>query len=295
MKTKKLDGMKNQRGTALILVLIALALGSLLIPSTLNYTYTGLVGSRVSEEQFIDQYTADAAVEYALWQLKNNVGGLTDQLNPENPSDDTSITVNDTEVPITTEITQSPLGDDWPFSVPSSQSGIHMTTALVIAPPVYSEDGQIAYFTHIVYIFNSGTSTLHMKAAFQQLDRRLTYLPGSFYGPDADLTETYVDDHWELHFDFDKPLPTLGAGEATFISWVASTTEEVGEDPYEGSGYVSYAAFGAEEEELFEGEYEPGTVGACYDITITVGSSTIRVNTGITDEGEIVLLSYQIE
>jgi len=295
MKTKKLDEKKNQRGAALIMVLIALALGSLLIPSTLNYTYTGVVDSSITEEQFLDQYTADAAVEYALWQLKNNVGGLTDELDPENPSTDTSIIVNNVEIPITTEITQSPLGNDWPFPVPPSQSGIHMTTALVVLPPFYSEDGQIAYFAHVVYIYDSGTSTLHMKAAFQQLDPRLTYLPGSYNGPDADLTETYVDDHWELHFDFAKPRPRLSAGEATFISWVASTTEEVGEDPYVGSGYVSYAAFGSEEEAIFEGEYEPGTIGACYDITITVGSTTIRVNAGITDEGEIVLLSYQIE
>ena len=63
----------------------------------------------------------------------------------------------------------------------------------------------------------------------------------------------------------------------------------------EGSGYVSYAAFGSEEEELFEGECGPGTIGCYYDITTTAGSYTIRVNVGITEEGEIVILSYQIQ
>jgi len=295
MANRRPEVANSQRGQALILVLIALALGSLLITPTLRYVNTGLLETRISEEALLKQYAADAAVEYGLWQLKYNVDGLADQLNPENPSSDTSITVNGIEVPITTEITQSPLGDTWPFPIPSSQTGIHLTTALAIEPPFFSEDGQIAYFPHVVYMFNSGSSTVHMKAAFQQLDPRLTYLPGSYDGPNASLTETYVDDHWELYFDFTEPLPKLEAQDATFISFVASTTEEIGEDTYAGSGWVSYAAFGAEEKELFEGEYEVGAIGACYDITVTVGSYTIRVNAGITEEGEIVVLSWQLQ
>jgi len=287
--------MNNQRGQALILVLIALALGSLLITPTLNYVSTGLLETRLSKQQLLEQYAADAAVEYSLWQLKYNVDGLSDQLNPENPSANTSITVNGIDVPIITEITQSPLGDAWPFPVPSSQSGIHLTTALVIGPRFFSEDGQIAYFPHVVYMFNSGTSVLHMKSVFQQLDPRLTYLPGSYDGPDADLTKTYVNDHWELYLDFAEPLPKLEAEEATFITFVASTSEEIGEDTYEGSGWVTYAAFGSEEEELFEGEYGPGTIGCYYDITVTVGSYSVQVTVGITEEGEIVILSWQVQ
>ena len=194
MANRRLGNMNNQRGQALILVLIALALGSLLITPTLNYVSTGLLETRLSKQQLFEQYAADAAVEYGLWQLKYNVDGLTDELNPENPSN-TSITVNGIEVPITTEITQSSLGDTWPFPIPSSQTGIHLTTVLVIGPPFFSEDEQIAYFPHVVYMFNSGSSTVHMKTVFQQLDPRLTYVPGSYNGPDADLTDTYVDDH----------------------------------------------------------------------------------------------------
>lgn len=290
---RKLKYMKNQRGFALVLVLTSLAFGSLLIVPTLRYVSSGLFQTGISEELLLEQYTADAAVEYTLWQLNYNVDNITDQLNPENPSVDTSITVNGMEVPITTEITQSPLGDTWPFPVPISQQGIHLTTALVIEQPFFSEDGQTAYFPHVVYMLNTGTSSLHMKAAFQQLDPRFTYLPGSYDGPDACLTETYVDDHWELHIDFAEPLPKLEAEEATFISFVASTSEHVEGNTYEGSGWVSYAAFGSEEEEYYEGEYGPGTIGCYYDITATSGSCTIRVNVGITEEGEIVILSWQ--
>ncbi len=295
MTNSNASSVNRQRGAGLILVLIALAVGSTLITPTLNYVYTGLRETPIGEELLLEQYTADAAVEYGLWQLKYNVDGLTDQLDPENPSANTSISVNGADVPITTEITQSPLGDDWPFPVPSSQTGIHLTTALVIAPPYFSDDGQTAYFPHVIYMYNSGTSAVQMKAIFQQLDPSFTYVPGSFNEANADLTETYVDGRWELYFDFGQPLPKLDAGEATFMSFVASTTEEIGENTYNTSGYVAYAAFGSNMKDTFEGEYGLGTIGACYDITITVGSYTVRVNTGITEEGEIVILSYQIE
>jgi len=295
MANRKLQAANRQRGQALIMVLIALALGSLLIYPTLGYVYTGLVDTRISKEQLLDQYTADAAIEYALWQLKYNVDNITGQLNPEDPSVDTTITVNGMDIPITTAITLSLLGDDWPFPIPSSQSGIHLTTALVIAPPFFSEDGEIAYFTHSIYMFNSGDSAAHMKTVFQRLDPRLAYVQGYYNGYEADLTETYVDDHWELYFDFEQPLPKLNAQQATFISFVASTNEEVDENPYVGSGWVSYAAFEADEGGFFIGEYEPGSIGCRYDITVTVGSYTILVNVGITDEGEIVVLSYQIQ
>ncbi len=294
MENRKLEGREGQRGSALILVLIALALGSMLITPTLGYVSTGLAEARISEELLLEQYAADAAVEYAMWQLKYNVDGIIDGLNPENPSSSTSITVNGIEVPITTEITQSPVGDSWPFPVPLSESGIHLTTALVIAPHYLSEDGQTTYFPHMVYMFNSGTSTLHMKAAYQKLDKRFTYVPGSYMGPDADITETYVDNHWEVCFDFTNPEPTLAAREATFLTYTASMEGEIGEDTYESEGWVSYAAFGAEEQELYEGEYQAGLVGFYYDITSSIGHYSIIVNVGITDEGEIVVLSWQI-
>lgn len=284
--------MKKQRGAALVLVLIALSLGSLLIFPTLSYVSTGLLETRILEKRLLEQYSADAAVEHSLWQLKY---GLADQLDPDNPSSSTSITVNGIEVPVITEITQSPLGDTWPFPVPLSESGIHLATALVIEAPYWPQGEQTAYLKHMVYMYNSGSSEVHMKAVFQQLDPRLMYVADSYEGPTAELTETYVNDHWELYFDFKEPLPKLKAQEATFISFTASTSEEVGDDTYSGSGWVSYAGFQSEQEELFEGEYAPTNFGEYYDITVTSGSYTIIVNVGITEEGELVIRSYQIQ
>jgi hypothetical protein len=67
----KSAGVNRQKGAALILVLIALTTGSLLIIPTLNYVYTGLHQTRIREELLLEQYTADAGIELALWNLEN--------------------------------------------------------------------------------------------------------------------------------------------------------------------------------------------------------------------------------
>lgn len=292
MANKRSDKMNNQRGQALILVLIALALGSWLITPTLNYVSTGLLETRLSKQQLLEQYAADAAVEYGLWQLKYDVDGLTDQLDPENPSSSTTITVNGIEVPITTEISQSLQDDAGPFPVLPSESGIHLTVALQIIPPSWSESGQTAYLTHVVYIYNYGTSAAHLKTVFEQLDPGLTYVAGSYEGPVADLTTTAVNDHWELYFEFTEPLPKLEPQGTMVITFIASAEEDMGEHNYQGSGYVTYAGF-EEEGVVYSGGSGIASFGL-YDITVTVGSYTYLVNVGITEEGEIVLRSWQL-
>jgi len=284
----------GQRGAALLLTLAALSIGSLIITPTIKYVYTGMATAEIAEEYTLDQYAADAALEYALWQIKYDPDGLLDGLNEENPSTTTSTNVNDVEVPIEIEITESPLGFDWPFPIPTSESGIHLTTVEVLGPPIINDEDETALFPHIIHIFNSGTSAVNMKSVFQRLDPRLIYIPGSFNGPENVFTETYVDDHWELDFDFTTPLPKLEAGEATSVSFMSETTEAFELDTYVGDGWVTYAAFGSDQQEVYVGEYEPGTVSARFDITITAGSYTILASVGITDDGEVVILSYQV-
>jgi hypothetical protein len=290
---KKLKGMEKQRGQALILVLIALVLGSLLITPTLRYVGTGLTESHISEELLLKQYAADAAVEYSLWQLKYNVDGLIDGLDEDNPSSNTTIIVNGMEVPVITEISQSPYSDNGTFPTLPSESGIHLAIALQIFPPSWSESGETGYFTHLVYIYNYGTSAAHLKDLFQQLDPALSYVAGSYEGPEADLTTTYVDDQWEMYLEFREPRPTLDSQEDMVISFVAAGIADMGELSYFGNGWVSYAGF---EEDMVEysGESGPAAFGL-YDITITLGQYTILVNVGITEDGEIVLRSYQFQ
>jgi len=275
------------------MVLLVLALGSLLITPMLNYVSTGLTGVRISEDLLFKQYAADAAVEYSLWQLNYNVDGLTEGLDPENPSDNTTIIVNGIEVPIITEISMSPDSDNGSFPVFPSESGIHIGVALEIIPPPWSEPGEIAYFTHLVYIYNYGTSEAHLKALFQQLDPALTYVAGSYDGPEADLTETFVDDHQELHFDFSTPRPKLGEQEAIIISFITEGEAVSWEQHYTCSGWVSYSGF-EEEAVQYSGQSGLASFGL-YDITVSIGGYTVLVNVGITEEGELVIRSWQIQ
>ena len=288
------DRVKGQRGVALILVLIALAVGSLLITPTLNYVYTGLHRIPIKERLLLEQYTADAAIEYGLWQLEYNVDNITGQLSIENPSSSTSIIVNGQEVALNTEISMSPESDNGSFPMPPSQSGIHIAVALDVLTPAWSQQGNRFYLTHVVYIYNYGTSATHLKALFQELDPRLMYVQNSYVGPDALLTNSNSGDHWELHYEFDEPLPKLNAQDWMVITFTTWTREDMGEHAYSGSGWVEYAAFQEDAKEVYDGVSGPSSVGL-YDLTVSFGSYTMLVNVGITETGEVVVRSYQIQ
>jgi len=60
---------KGQRGQALPIVLILLAIGGLLIIPTLNYASTSLKGHQVVESNTLEFYAADSGVEDALYWL----------------------------------------------------------------------------------------------------------------------------------------------------------------------------------------------------------------------------------
>lgn len=71
--------MKGQRGQAIILVLIFLAVGSLAITPALRYIDTAHTSQRISEDYLARQLAADAALEDAIWQILNQ--GVLTQVN----------------------------------------------------------------------------------------------------------------------------------------------------------------------------------------------------------------------
>ncbi|MDZ4245805.1 MAG: hypothetical protein U1D67_01660 [Dehalococcoidia bacterium] len=286
--------MNKQRGSAFLLVLVALALGSMLITPTMQYIYTGLNETKISREQMIKQNTADSALEYALWQLKYNVDGITTDLSENNPSSTSVININGIEVPITTEISPSPESGDEQFVFPASQSGIHITAAMSILPPRWSKSGQKAYLTHMIVVYNYGTSAVHLKSIFESLHPDLMYVPGSFDGPSVTVTNTNAGDHWELLFGFDQPLPKIEPKQTLVFTFTAWTKKNMGDYEFSGSGWVEYAAFSETIQETYSGTSGPSSVGL-YDITIEVGGYTLLVTMGITDTGDVVIRSYQIE
>ena len=63
--------MNSQKGQALPLALLALAIGMLTIAPFLGHASSSLIGSRIYEQAISEQYSADAGVEYAIWHLQS--------------------------------------------------------------------------------------------------------------------------------------------------------------------------------------------------------------------------------
>jgi len=85
--------LSSEKGQALPIVLVVLALGGLTIAMSLNYTTASLKGSQILQEKMKGVYAAGAGVEHALWSLGYGISPPT-QL-PEN--------INQMEVEIQTE------------------------------------------------------------------------------------------------------------------------------------------------------------------------------------------------
>jgi len=81
-----------QEGRALVLTLIVLGIGALLIPVFLSHASTNLRATRAIEEDLKEQYAADSGIEYALWQLQNEI---TASQNPY------TYTINNKDVEVT--------------------------------------------------------------------------------------------------------------------------------------------------------------------------------------------------
>lgn len=90
---------RGESGQALVVALLALTLGVLLVVGFLYFVSTSQRASQAAREQTTDRYSADAGVEYGLWQLQ--YGGLTSTLTATNSSQVFSLTVNGQSVVIT--------------------------------------------------------------------------------------------------------------------------------------------------------------------------------------------------
>jgi hypothetical protein len=94
--------MKNdEKGQALVIVLVLVAFGGLVIAPFLGHAGDGLIGSRIYGEAISQQYSSDAGVEHAIWGL--TYGTLVQQIN-DSGDNTTSYTLGQTINGITPEI-----------------------------------------------------------------------------------------------------------------------------------------------------------------------------------------------
>ena len=75
---------KGQRGQALPLALIVLAVGTLLVSSFLTMGTTSILGSGQAQEQPRERTAADAGLEHAIWRVRYD-GGFVSSLPPFTP------------------------------------------------------------------------------------------------------------------------------------------------------------------------------------------------------------------
>jgi len=65
---------RDESGQAVVIALVALALGILLVSGFLYYVSTSQRASRGAREQTVDRYSADSGVEHAIWRLTHEPG-----------------------------------------------------------------------------------------------------------------------------------------------------------------------------------------------------------------------------
>ncbi len=113
-------GTRNESGqAALAAALILLVVGSLVIPSLLGLMYAGLTKGKAHESKLQEFYAADAGVEDAMWQIKNDQ--LSDLLTGYDPYEYGTpyaypdiLMLNDKNVDVTIKNVWIPKGIDAP-------------------------------------------------------------------------------------------------------------------------------------------------------------------------------------
>ncbi|MFP3853103.1 MAG: hypothetical protein ACLFWD_02290, partial [Anaerolineales bacterium] len=120
---------RDQAGGSLPGVLIAIAVGAVLMGAFLSHVSSRMLATRATAENAKELYAADSGVEYAIWVLMNNSYNVRSDANSDvgtavsiPPDPDPDIIVNGQSVSI--EVTALPLGawtqkQDIPCSVSS--------------------------------------------------------------------------------------------------------------------------------------------------------------------------------
>jgi hypothetical protein len=93
--------MNGQRGQALPLAILALAIGSLVLAPFLGYAGANLIGSRVYGEAIAQQSAGDAGIEHAIWSLTR--GTLAEQFSQ--PGEEVTYQLDETLNGVTVSVT----------------------------------------------------------------------------------------------------------------------------------------------------------------------------------------------
>jgi len=109
---------KGEKGQALVIVLAIIAFGGLVVVPFVGRAGNGLIGSRIYGEVISQQYSGDAGVEHAIWDLR--YGDLAGQMST--PGDSVNYQLGETINGIIPDITVT-LADNSTYEVVSVADG----------------------------------------------------------------------------------------------------------------------------------------------------------------------------
>lgn len=221
--------LSSEKGQALPIVLVVLALGGLTIAMSLNYTTASLKGSQILQEKMKGVYAAGAGVEHALWSLGYGISPPT-QL-PEN--------FNQMEVEIQTE-------DKGTYTL--SQHSDYLTVNGEVA---WDEMAQAYKYTiTVTWKPGSGTPEIKLDEVRARLPIGYSYQSGSAANFVDNLSRDEPDETVDtqgaylLNWQFESPRPCVteyeqvrtqtfyitgeGSQVNDYASWVVASRSDIG-------------------------------------------------------------------
>ncbi|MFC1926084.1 hypothetical protein ACFLW2_05255 [Chloroflexota bacterium] len=275
--------MRKEKGNVMILVLIFLTMCSLAIGTTLSYASSGLKSYQITEEVMMEQYSADAALEDAVWRLKNNIefpenpGINRESLIPGGTTSVTyPVTINDMDVSVTVEL-PGDLPDTEPLSHALLQFSLERSDKWIITGDV---------ITYTFTLTNKHPNKiLDISEVGASLAPGLEYVSGSSSGMSAsDPTITLEQGCQKLLWSLSPPYPLEGKQSAT---QVFDALASVDGGIYYTSAGANYRAPGLDWEPFDTGPDAPVWV-SMYNITVTARKVTLEACAALTQTGGVV-------
>ena len=229
----------GERGYALVLVLILLAVGSLALVPTLRLADTSLKAKRIYTDTLKEQYSRDGAAEHAIWRLQYE--GLAQTLTEANPEENYTLTLNGVSAGVVIRLEAKPgLGGA------ALAADVRFQPTKTVTPETYTGGPQTFTYTLTIHRV-SPDEPANLDAIIDVMDDYdedqdpFAYVPGS-----SILTTYAVNSSQVLSVETLADPDLAGLGD-DFLRWPAS-----GNFPSAVSGDIGYFQYDQKKDLTFQ-------------------------------------------
>ena len=212
----------GEKGFALVLVVIFLALGSLLVIPALKLAYTTLNIKQLRTLALYDQYARDGAVEHAMWTLR--YGGGTADLTTESQTIDYYIVLNGISTHIVIQLRAEPALSGQALAFPNYNVRPGSTVTPTDPTPGISTP---FLYTITMEELNPNYATATIDEVWDQLPPGFTYNAGTsnFEGNGiADPITEMTSGVQTIHWIFSPPIEFEAYGQIKELTFQAQAT-----------------------------------------------------------------------